>query len=390
MDTVRRGLIVGAAALSAARSVPAFGQVPVDRFLLHRFGVNYVPSRNWYFCWNDWRPDDIARDFDAIAAIGADHIRIMLVWPWFQPNPGFISRAHLDRLDGLMQMAAARQLDVLPAVFTGWLSGFAFKPAYLESEPFYAAPAWRTVQDRLLAELGLRLAAHANFLGLDIGNEINCAWKTHAAEGDAWMAKTFETMHRVAPGKVHVNGVDHQPWFGGDTFTPQALVAQQDIVSLHSWSFWAGAADFGGPLDEPYTRLPSALAALARAYGKAPTKPIWMQEFGVCDTEMPARDVEVWMDRAVESAIQTGVSWFTWWCSHDVDRSLAFHAFEYDLGLMDVNNRIKPRGQTFKRLADAYRGQAVILPDRDLPEPSIAPSRESTWTWLLQWMRANP
>ena len=20
----------------------------------HRFGVNYTPSHNWWFCWNDW------------------------------------------------------------------------------------------------------------------------------------------------------------------------------------------------------------------------------------------------------------------------------------------------------------------------------------------------
>ncbi len=23
----------------------------------HRFGVNYTPSRNWWFSWNDWDGD---------------------------------------------------------------------------------------------------------------------------------------------------------------------------------------------------------------------------------------------------------------------------------------------------------------------------------------------
>ena len=36
----------------------------------HRFGVNYTPSHNWWFCWNDWNPDPIKRDLDAIAALG--------------------------------------------------------------------------------------------------------------------------------------------------------------------------------------------------------------------------------------------------------------------------------------------------------------------------------
>ena len=52
----------------------ALGENSDDRLMRHRFGLNYVPSKNWYYCWNDWKPDDIARDFDSIAAIGADQI----------------------------------------------------------------------------------------------------------------------------------------------------------------------------------------------------------------------------------------------------------------------------------------------------------------------------
>src|ERR1035441_6829175 len=65
----------------------------------HRFGVNYTPSRNWWFCWNEWDADPIQRDLDAIAALGADHLRIMLVWPFFQPNATYVSPLHLERLD---------------------------------------------------------------------------------------------------------------------------------------------------------------------------------------------------------------------------------------------------------------------------------------------------
>ena len=68
----------------------------------HRFGVNYTPSHNWWFCWNDWNTDPIERDLDAIAALGADHLRLMLIWPFFQPNPKWVSSAHLERLDQLL------------------------------------------------------------------------------------------------------------------------------------------------------------------------------------------------------------------------------------------------------------------------------------------------
>ncbi|MEU5783376.1 hypothetical protein [Micromonospora lupini] len=38
-----------------------------------RFGVNYVPSRNWWHCWLDWDPDSILADLRAVAGLGLDH-----------------------------------------------------------------------------------------------------------------------------------------------------------------------------------------------------------------------------------------------------------------------------------------------------------------------------
>lgn len=71
----------------------------------HRFGVNYTPSHNWWFCWNDWNRNPIRQDLDRISSLGADHLRILLIWPYFQPNLTWVSPAHLDRLDDLMTMA---------------------------------------------------------------------------------------------------------------------------------------------------------------------------------------------------------------------------------------------------------------------------------------------
>ncbi len=221
-------------------AVAALGQMPglaletsppdTAGFLRHRFGVNYVPSRNWYYCYNDWDASAIAKDFDRIADIGADHLRVMVVWPWFQPNPTYISTAHLDRLDQLMQLAAERKLDVLPTIYTGWLSGFHFNPPYLENEPFYISPKWAKVQEFYLEQISRRMQTHQNFLGFDIGNEINCNWHCATQEGDAWMENIFSRMRKLCPNGIYVNGVDQQPWFSNNTFSPEALVAQQPIV----------------------------------------------------------------------------------------------------------------------------------------------------------------
>jgi hypothetical protein len=364
----------------------ASGEDSDERLRRRRFGLNYVPSQNWYYCWNDWEPDHIARDFDSIAAVGADHIRIMLIWPWFQPNPVRVSQAHIARLEELMRLAGQRNLDVIVTLYTGALSGYRFNLPYLLRDPFYSAASWRAPQRLFLAEIGRSVASHPNFLGFDIGNEINCNWSCPPADGDSWMSDVFQQMHALSPGRIHVNGVDHRPWFTEDTFSPRALVDDQEIVALHCWPFWTGAGKFGAPLDKPYTHLPAAMAALARSHGDNPSKPIWVEEFGVCSAEMPEGDVPKWMEIAITKSVQEGVSWFTWWASHDVDRRFAFNDFEYDLGLITVDNRIKDRGRMFQKLAESYRNQPVVIPSSPLPAPPNPRTVDTTWKWLLNWM----
>src|SRR5882757_9144119 len=121
------------------------GVTPLD-VERHRFGVNYTPSHGWWFCWNDWDAGPIARDLDAIAALGADHLRILLVWPYFQPNPTYVSELHLSRLDQLLTLMSERRLDAVITVFTGELSGWYFLPPFQKDrdarggEAFYSDP----------------------------------------------------------------------------------------------------------------------------------------------------------------------------------------------------------------------------------------------------------
>src|ERR1700746_2033529 len=120
----------------------------------HRFGANYTPSKNWWFCWNKWDMDPIKRDLDAIAALGADHLRILLIWPYFQPNPKWVSPLHLERLDQLLSLMGERSLDAVVTVFTGQLSGWFFLPPFnkMGSEFYTDAEMW-TAQELFVREL---------------------------------------------------------------------------------------------------------------------------------------------------------------------------------------------------------------------------------------------
>ena len=352
-----------------------------------RFGVNYVPSQRWWFCWNDFVAEEITRDLDAIAGIGADHIRIMLIWPYFQPNPRYVSQRHLDHLDTLMVLAAERKLDVCVTLLTGWLSGWAFRPVFDRPDNFYTAESLREPTELYIRSCGKRLGAHENFLGFDLGNEMNCCWRAaHPSEGDAWMRWALDLCASAAPDATHVNGVDHQPWFYPHTFSPHALAEQQSMVPLHCWIEFTGARRRGGPLDPVCTHLASAMAALARTYADEPAKPIWLQEFGASASWMDAATIPAFLEKSVHASIAGGIAWITWWASHDIQEIYQFDPLEYDLGLITVENTVKPAGEMFRKLAREFGGKKVSSSSGGLVMPLPAHTPEETWAWLENYV----
>jgi endo-1,4-beta-mannosidase len=393
----RRKFVAGSAAATAATMAPdsilralASAENPALARLdpvRHRFGVNYTPSHNWWFCWNDWNPDPIKRDLDAIAVLGADHLRILLIWPFFQPNPKWVSPAHLDRLDQLITLMGERHLDALVTVFTGQLSGWYFLPSFNRlSDGFFTDRVMLDAQELFVRELGRVLQPHQNVIGFDMGNEINTCWSAKTGVGDAWMKQMFALMSTTLPGRLHVNGVDHWPWFGDTTFSQQALVAQQRMPVMHCYPFWTGAMKYGGAMDPPSVKLLAAMAALIRSYAGTHQKPVWAGEFNTCIKELSDEQQAEWLDRAVHAAIEQGVSWFSYWDSHDVDRKFDFNPLEYTLGLLTNDGRVKPAGRVFKQLAENYRGKPVMFPPVALPPPPSEKTVDASWRWILDWL----
>jgi len=356
----------------------------------HRFGVNYTPSKNWWFCWNEWDADPIKRDLDAIASLGADHLRILLIWPYFQPNPKWISPVHLERLDQLLTLMGERRLDAVVTVFTGQLSGWYFLPPFNKpGSAFYIDDAIWKAQDMLVRQLGRVITPKDNVIGFDFGNEINTCWSTEPAVGDVWMTKLFALMEEVHPRGIHVNGVDELPWFESNTFSPQAL-ASRPVPVMHSYPYWSGSLKYGGAMDPPSTKLLAAMATLIRAYAGDSRKPVWAEEFNSCIEALTEKQQAVWLEKAVLAAIDSGVSWFTYWDSHDVDPKFDFNSLEYSLGLLTNDGRIKEQGKVFQEIANTYRGKPVTFPAQPLPPPPINRNHDTSWRWMLDWMGWKP
>ncbi|MBN2713212.1 MAG: cellulase family glycosylhydrolase [Planctomycetes bacterium] len=367
----------------------------MNEFSRFRFGVNYVPSSDWYYMWNAFCADTIKRDIDTITEIHADHIRLQLIWPWFMPNATWVCPAHLERLDHVMDIARERSVDVCICALDGHLSGLQFVPGYMikqgfmnsprvPRELFFTSQEIREIQKRYFSSLAAIVNCHENFLGFDLGNEINCCWSTGSDTdaGDTWLEDMLSYVEKLSPGKVHVCGVDHLPWFTENTFSPEKLATRQELATLHTWTRFTGAVDKDKPLSPHCTKLAAACTRMAKAYARDINKPVWIQEFGASKEWMCEKDMPEFLEKSIIAAVEAGACWFTWWASHDINGKFRFDPLEYDLGLIDTDNNIKEHGKAFRRLADILRRETPRTLSGECPPPPESRNMERTWAWL--------
>ena len=58
-----------------------------DRFVL---GVNYWPRRKAMYWWSDFDRIEVEEEFDLIASLGFNVVRLFLLWDDWQPGPGSV------------------------------------------------------------------------------------------------------------------------------------------------------------------------------------------------------------------------------------------------------------------------------------------------------------
>src|SRR5205814_10134251 len=79
--------------------------------------VAYWPSRTGIFWWEDFRREEVARDFDLAAELGLTCLVISLVWQDFQPEVGRISLPAMRSLERVLDLAADRAICLVPTLF---------------------------------------------------------------------------------------------------------------------------------------------------------------------------------------------------------------------------------------------------------------------------------
>ncbi|MEV7936355.1 MULTISPECIES: glycosyl hydrolase [unclassified Kitasatospora] len=328
-----------------------------------RFGVNYTPSAGWFHHWLDFDLDAVRADFDSIAALGLDHVRVFPLWPLFQPNRTLIRPRAVEQLAALVDAAGERGLDVAVDGLQGHLSSFDFLPSWTQTwhrRNIFTDPEVLDGQAAYLRTLAEALHERPNFLGMTLGNEINqFSGEPHPdpdritpGQADAWLRRMLDACEQGAPGRMHLHASYDAAWYLDEhPFTPWHSARIGAATAVHSWVF-NGTAQRYGAHSTATAQHAAYLVELSKAWADDPARPVWLQEVGAPAPHITAEDAARFTGATVEAVLDCPDVWgVTWWCSHDVDRSLAdFPELEYSLGLLTTDRAVKPAGA---RLAEA-------------------------------------
>lgn len=360
-----------------------------------RIGVNYTPRRGWFHSWLDLDLAEIGEDLAAIAGLGLDHVRVFPLWPLLQPHRTLMRTSAIDDVLAVVDTAAGCGLDVSVDLLQGHLSSFDFLPSWVSTwhrRSIFTDPDVVSAQHELARVLARELADRPHVAGMTLGNEIGQFARPDHPDRDlvspdaatAWTADLLATIADAFPGGRHHHCFDDAVWFTDDhPFTPAAAVGLGDATTVHSWVFTGagprlGAGHPGLALFGRY--LIEVALAWHRVHGADPSRRIWLQEIGAPAPWVAGDDAAEFASDSIRHAADSpAVEAITWWCSHDVDRSLAdFPEVEYTLGLFDADGRVKPLGEAVGALARERgtapepTGSAPVAPP-PFPLPDLSP-----------------
>ncbi|MEJ6553517.1 glycosyl hydrolase [Microbacterium esteraromaticum] len=372
-----------------------------------RFGANYTPSRNWMHSWLSLNLDDIRRDFAGLAELGLDHVRIFPLWTVLQPNRSLIRAEAVADVRAVVDVGAEFGLDVSVDVIQGHLSSFDFIPSWLHTwhdKNMFTHPDALTGQVALVERLAESLGDAKNFLGFTTGNETNqfsasvhpSPWPVTTAEAANWISTLLAAAESTAPDQEHVHSEYDAAWYlDGHGFTPALAARLGAMTTVHSWIFNGTAQRYGGR-SAASDRHAEYMIEVSRAFATDPRRRTWLQEVGAPSNCLADDEVPGFLEATVRNAARTDDLWgVTWWCSHDVSRSLVdFPELEYSLGLIDQSGAAKPIGRRFAEIIPELcergprvpreLGIVIEVDDDDTPvsRGALAPGGPIFETWV--------
>jgi endo-1,4-beta-mannosidase len=365
-----------------------------EPFLL---GVNYWPRGKAMSWWADFDRAEVVDEFDLIAGLGLDVVRIFLLWDDWQPDPATVDRRRLRDLELVAGIAADRHLGLDVTFFTGHMSGPNWVPGWL-LDPAAGLPSPRVRQvvssgrivdsgyhnmvhhpvalaasELLLKTVVGELAGHPGVWMWNLGNEPDLfAYPASPAAGRDWVRRMTAVIKDLDPDHPVTCGLHVDSLVTDNGFRVDQVFAETDVAVMHGYPMYAGWA--AHDLDPDFMPFLCALVTalcgqpcLAEEWGGC-TNPqgeesvVWeWTSFGEPRRQFMAgeRDLAEHVEEVLPRLVAVGAPGALMWCFADYAETLwdrppcdpggARH--ERHFGLIRADGTLKPHAETLARFA---------------------------------------
>ncbi|MCP4964275.1 MAG: hypothetical protein GY926_03470 [bacterium] len=368
---------------------------PSEPFVL---GVNYWPRRKAMYWWSDFDSEEVAAEFDVIAAIGMTVVRLFLLWDDWQPEPGRVPIQRLRDLETVADLAADRGLGLDVTFFTGHMSGPNWAPDWLlTDERQYPAPdVQQLVSGGRVTDRGYRNPLH-DAVALDsarqllrtvvetfrdhdaiwmwnLGNEPDLFARPHSSvAGQLWVREMTALIKDSDPVHPVTCGLHADSLFGDNGFRVDQVFAEVDRAVMHGYPMYVPWTRH--PLDPDFVPFLCALTAalsgkpcIAEEWGGC-TSPgeshVWEWESygGVRRQQFMAgeQDFGAYVNEVLPGLVEVGSPGSMLWCFADYSEELwnrppcddngARH--ERHFGLVRPDGSLKPHADVLRRFAES-------------------------------------
>ena len=194
-------------------------------------GATYWPRRKGSLLWTKFDRGEIREEFQQLAAIGLNTVRLPLRWEDFQPRPERVSVTALRMLEQALEQAGDARLRMVPTLFPLTVAGAVHLPVWTTADSYAADltlstkfgpllivrneqrpplvwehtkhatevrdlwtnPAMRAAQRLLIVEVVGNFADHPALYGWELGSGIELARAPSSAEVVTdWLGETID------------------------------------------------------------------------------------------------------------------------------------------------------------------------------------------------------
>ena len=284
--------------------------------------VAYWPARTGTYWWDDFRRDEVVKDFELASAAGVSHLHIAVPWEVSQPHSERVSLSLMRDLDSVLRVASDLRISIVASIAVASLFDVLTLPHwfYELTADEHARPVRvmrRLFEDplvvrgtgQLVDELTNEFGEHPSIEGWVIGDGLMSASPPRLAEHvEQWLDRISTTMRRY--GRRAWHGVSARDVTFLRSFRPRVLAELGVGVLVHVDWKPAWAHD---------TRLWAAfLTSYIRALGGLPPLLVGTARYALPAADAP-EDTVVGIVRELGSV---GAAGLIWPALFDYDRGL--------------------------------------------------------------------